>query len=100
MDSATHEKFPNHSSLLDPSFGIPTDVTFQIMGFKNLEIADGLDREVLLGEVKGHKLILVCLAHFSSQERVLWTSKRYCPSEANYTGSIQEDDRLYLWKGD
>eukprot|EP00092_Neocalanus_flemingeri_P088766 GFUD01112199.1.p1 GENE.GFUD01112199.1~~GFUD01112199.1.p1 ORF type:complete len:299 (-),score=61.73 GFUD01112199.1:141-1037(-) len=46
------------SSLAEPSFGIPTDVTFQVMGFRSPELADGPDIERMLGEVRGHKLLL------------------------------------------
>eukprot|EP00092_Neocalanus_flemingeri_P004322 GFUD01004647.1.p1 GENE.GFUD01004647.1~~GFUD01004647.1.p1 ORF type:complete len:297 (+),score=93.86 GFUD01004647.1:66-956(+) len=60
MSSTTHGNFPLHSSLLDPSFGIPTDVTYQIMGFDCPveEVEDREKEEILLGEVKGHKLLL------------------------------------------
>ena len=44
------------SSLTDPSFGIPTDVTFQIMSVRCDE--DVEKNETVSGEVKGHKLIL------------------------------------------
>ena len=38
MSSTTKEDIsPVLTSLLDPMFGIPTDVTFQLMGFKNSE---------------------------------------------------------------
>ena len=53
-----HIKHPMHISLLDSSFGIPTDVTFMIMGYKNLQLDNSQEKEVKLGEVKGHKLIL------------------------------------------
>ena len=53
-----HTKHPMHTSLLDSSFGIPTDVTFIIMGYKNLQLDNYQEKEVKLGEVKGHKLIL------------------------------------------
>ena len=42
--------------LLDPSFGIPTDVTFQIMGLEDLDNQNGQEKEVMLGEVHGHKI--------------------------------------------
>eukprot|EP00092_Neocalanus_flemingeri_P003229 GFUD01003456.1.p1 GENE.GFUD01003456.1~~GFUD01003456.1.p1 ORF type:complete len:309 (+),score=68.17 GFUD01003456.1:41-967(+) len=58
MASSSPRKIPSNSSLLDPSCGIPTDVTFQIMGFKTPDLETGQDKEILLGEVKGHKLIL------------------------------------------
>ena len=47
------------SSLVDPLFGIPTDVTFQILDCaQNMKsISEETDVSVL-GEVKGHKLIL------------------------------------------
>jgi len=53
-----HIKFPMHTSLLNPSFGIPTDVTFVIMGFQHLQLDNSEETEIKLGEVKGHKLIL------------------------------------------
>ena len=40
---------PHPISTCDPSFGIPHDVSFQIMDNNNLNV---------MGEVKGHKLIL------------------------------------------
>eukprot|EP00092_Neocalanus_flemingeri_P025679 GFUD01027840.1.p1 GENE.GFUD01027840.1~~GFUD01027840.1.p1 ORF type:complete len:305 (-),score=90.41 GFUD01027840.1:51-965(-) len=60
MSSTTRGIFPLHSSLLDPSFGIPTDVTYQIMGFDcpEEEVEDREKEEIILGEVKGHKLLL------------------------------------------
>lgn len=45
-----------HPKLLDPTFGIPFDVTFQIMA--SSEHSSRVSEEVVLGEVKGHKLIL------------------------------------------
>ena len=48
------ENHPNHSCLLDPDFGIPTDVTFQIMELEDIEN----ENEVVVGDVNGHKLIL------------------------------------------
>ena len=48
------ENHPNHTCLLDPDFGIPTDVTFQIIEFEDIEN----ENEIVVGEVKGHKLIL------------------------------------------
>ena len=51
-------KFPEHAMLLDPSFGIPTDVTFQIMECSANVNGVNLAEEVVVGEVKGHKLIL------------------------------------------
>ena len=44
--------------LLEPSFGIPTDVTFEIMGFTNIMLENSKEKEAKLGELKGHKLIL------------------------------------------
>ena len=47
------------SSLIDPSFGIPTDVTFQIMSFSKNDEPEGEEQErTLLGKVKVHKLVL------------------------------------------
>jgi len=46
------------TSLRDPSFGIPTDVTFQVMGLSSPVFSVTPVEEVLLGEVVGHKLIL------------------------------------------
>jgi len=43
------------TSLREPSFGIPTDVTFHIMG---RETTHSEQKEVLLGSVVGHKVIL------------------------------------------
>jgi len=45
-----------HPKLLDPTFGIPFDVTFQIMASGEHNSRES--KEVVLGEVKGHKLIL------------------------------------------
>jgi len=39
--------------LLDPSFGIPTDVNFQILGYH-----EGEDRETIQGIIKAHKIVL------------------------------------------
>jgi len=47
------EKFSIHAPLLDPSFGIPTDVNFQILGYHDVE-----DQETCLGIIKAHKIIL------------------------------------------
>ena len=52
------ENHPMLPCLLDPSFGIPTDVTFQIMGLEDLDNQSGQEKEVMLGEVHGHKIIL------------------------------------------
>eukprot|EP00092_Neocalanus_flemingeri_P031800 GFUD01034544.1.p1 GENE.GFUD01034544.1~~GFUD01034544.1.p1 ORF type:complete len:299 (-),score=76.61 GFUD01034544.1:11-907(-) len=57
MSSMTQGKFPMLSSLIDPSFGIPTDVTFHIMGLDSPEDGDS-KQEILLKEIKGHKLLL------------------------------------------
>eukprot|EP00092_Neocalanus_flemingeri_P027522 GFUD01029857.1.p1 GENE.GFUD01029857.1~~GFUD01029857.1.p1 ORF type:complete len:299 (+),score=59.71 GFUD01029857.1:202-1098(+) len=54
MESITKGKLPQLSLLRDPSFGIPSDITFQIIGNTG-EVAEG---NVVLGEVKGHKIIL------------------------------------------
>jgi hypothetical protein len=57
------------SSLSEPSFGIPTDVTFQIMHFCSSEVVDGKENdEIVLGEVKGHKLVLGLLSSVFKQE--------------------------------
>ena len=47
------------SSLMDPSFGIPTDVTFQIMSCTpNGDPDCEKKKETVVGEVKGHKVVL------------------------------------------
>ena len=46
------------SSLKESTFGIPTDVTFKIMSDSNPAERDEDKDEYVLGEVKGHKLIL------------------------------------------
>jgi len=51
-------KYSILTSLLDPCFGIPTDVTFEIMGYTHLQLDHSGEKEVKLGEVKGHKLII------------------------------------------
>jgi len=50
---------PILSVLLEDTFGIPTDVTFKIMRSKNFE-QQGVEQndEILVGEVKVHKIIL------------------------------------------
>ena len=47
------EKFSLVTPLLDPSFGVPTDVSFQILGYQN-----GEDQESSLGIIKAHKIVL------------------------------------------
>jgi len=47
------EKFSLVTPLLDPSFGVPTDVNFQILGYQN-----GEDQESSLGIIKAHKIVL------------------------------------------
>jgi len=59
MSSVTiHGHLPLLSSLLDPTFGIPPDVTFQIMGVADHQYVGGQVKETLLGEVKAHKMLL------------------------------------------
>ena len=55
--TTTHGHMPLLSSLMDPTFGIPPDVTFHIMGLTMSEDGDQV-QESLLGEVKGHKMLL------------------------------------------
>ena len=48
-------EFPSVSEMLELAFGIPaTDVTFQIME----NIGSGVESEVVVGEIKGHKMFL------------------------------------------
>ena len=62
MGSPNSEKHHMLSLMLEPSFGIPTDVTFKIMGFKHPEFENSQENEVLLGEVTGHRVILALLS--------------------------------------
>ena len=55
--TTTYGHMPLLSSLMDPIFGIPPDVTFQIMGPTVSKDGDQV-KESLLGEVKGHKMLL------------------------------------------
>ena len=54
MVSVTKGKLSQLSLLQDPSYGIPSDVTFQINGTKDEVVAED---KAVLGEVKGHKVI-------------------------------------------
>jgi len=49
------EKFSILTPLLDPSFGIPFDVSFQILGYDDGEYHD---QETCLGVIKAHKMVL------------------------------------------
>ena len=53
MSAKAAEKFSLLTPLLDPSFGIPTDVNFQIRGYQ-----EGEDQETSLGIIKAHKIVL------------------------------------------
>ena len=55
MDTKRPRNLPSNILNEEPSEGIPTDVTFQIMGHTD---ADHEGADVLLGEVTGHKLLL------------------------------------------
>ena len=56
MVTITKGKTPELSLLRDPSFGVPTDVTFQII-WSNID-----DDQDVIGEVKGHKVILAAFS--------------------------------------
>jgi len=57
-------EFPSVSEMLEPAFGIPTDVTFQIM--ENIGL--GVESEVVVREINGHKMILaLCSKVFRRQ---------------------------------
>eukprot|EP00092_Neocalanus_flemingeri_P027985 GFUD01030382.1.p1 GENE.GFUD01030382.1~~GFUD01030382.1.p1 ORF type:complete len:299 (+),score=64.12 GFUD01030382.1:44-940(+) len=55
MVTITRGQNPQFAHLLDPSYGIPSDVTFRIIGINK----NGVDEdEEVLGEVEGHKIVL------------------------------------------
>ena len=57
------------SSLTDPSFGIPPDVTFQIMNYNhNQESSGEREEESVEGDIKGHKVILGMFSPVFKQE--------------------------------
>ena len=59
MSARRPRHFPTSSSSEDPAEGIPTDVTFHIIGHGDTEDTyNDAEKEVLLGEVFGHKLIM------------------------------------------
>ena len=63
MNSRALEQHHVLTSMLEPAFGIPTDVTFEIMGFTNMNnYNDSKSKEIKLGEVSGHKVILALLS--------------------------------------
>ena len=56
--TTTHGHLPLLTSLMDPTFGIHPDVTFQIMGMADHQEVGCQVEERLLGEVKGHQMLL------------------------------------------
>ena len=56
--TTTHRHLPLLTSLMDPTFGIPPDVTFQIMVMADHQEVGCQVEERLLGEVKGHQMLL------------------------------------------
>ena len=62
MNSRALEQHHVLTSMLEPAFGIPTDVKFEIMGFTNMnDNDDSQDKQIKLGDVSGHKVILALL---------------------------------------
>ena len=51
VSTASCGKYPILTPLLDPSYGIPTDVTFEIMGYVNLHLDYAGEKELKIGEV-------------------------------------------------
>ena len=86
-------KYSILTPLLDPAFGIPTDVTFQI--FENYE---GNDQEISQGNVEAHKMVLGLVSPVFKSEFFgpAKETKRYHPRKANYAEIIQTIDRLYI----
>jgi len=60
MVSITKGKLPRLSLLQDPSYGVPADVTFQII--EGTPGDEGEETKKVLGEVKGHKVVLAAFS--------------------------------------